>query len=58
MLATQARSVQQALLLRDRAEDLVRFEHTYALSRDERARLVSMDAEVMGWPSAFAAFAG
>ena len=47
VLATQARSVKQALLLRDWSDDVVLFEHTYGLSDLERAQLAARGVPVV-----------
>ena len=47
MLATEERSVKQALHLRDWSADVLLFEHTYTLSDDERARLTARGVEIV-----------
>lgn len=47
VLGLEARSVKQALLLRDWSDDVVLFEHTYPLSDDERARLAARGVQTV-----------
>jgi thioredoxin reductase len=47
VLATEERSVKQALYLRDWSDDVVLFEHTYRLSDDERARLTARGVKIL-----------